>query len=162
MSRNHLLPDAGPVLDLHQALYCASREYRGGLTALAAIMATNYDTLQKKLSIANTTHHLTLPEFETLVSITDDPRIDEAYARARGKMLFDITPVAGTKDALKALGEVLNAAGVFVESLNSGMADQHWDATEVAELEHFGNELIGKILGIVAGARAEMEGKPHG
>jgi hypothetical protein len=161
MSRNHLLPDAGPVLDLHQALYCASRDYRGGLTALAAIMATNYDTLQKKLSIANTTHHLTLPEFETLVGITDDPRIDEAYARARGKVLFDVTPVPGTRDALKALGEVLNAAGEFVESLNSGVADQRWDSHEVAELEHYGYEVISKVLGIVAGARQSAE-ENHG
>ena len=157
MSRNHLLPDAGPVLDLHQALYCASRDYRGGLTALAAIMATNYDTLQKKLSIANTTHHLTLPEFETLVGITDDPRIDEAYARARGKVLFDVTPVPGTSDALKALGEVLNAAGAFVESLNSGVADQRWDIAEVNELEHYGYEVISKVLSIVAGARQSAE-----
>ncbi len=157
MSRNHLLPDAGPVLDLHQALYCASRDYRGGLTALAAIMATNYDTLQKKLSIANTTHHLTLPEFETLVGITDDPRIDEAYARARGKVLFDVTPVPGTSDALKALGEVLNAAGAFVESLNSGVADQRWDTAEVNELEHYGYEVISKVLSIVAGARQSAE-----
>lgn len=158
MSRTHQLPDAGPALDLHQALYCAAREYRGGLTAVAAIMATNYNTLQKKLNLANDTHHLTLVDFEQIATITDDPRIDSAYARLRGKVLFQPVPVHCTRDALKALGEVLSLAGDFVGSLQAGIADKHWEAHEVAELEHFGNEVISKVLGIVAGARAEMEG----
>ena len=123
MSRNHLLPDAGPVLDLHQALYCACRDYRGGLTALAAMMATNYDTLQKKVSVANATHHLTLKEFEEVATITDDARIDDAYARLRGKVMFTPRPVPATNDALKALGSMLAAEGAFVGSLHDGVAD---------------------------------------
>lgn len=30
MSRKDLLPDAGPVFDLRQALYRAGRDYKGG------------------------------------------------------------------------------------------------------------------------------------
>lgn len=157
MGRSHLLPDAGEVLDLHQAVYCAVRDYRGGLTAVAAVMATNYGTLQKKLSIVNDTHHVSLADFEQIVSIVDDPRIDSAYARLRGKMLYQPAQVDATHDALKSLSEVLGAAAKFVESLQHGAADKLWDLHEVAELEHFGNELIGKILGIVAGAHEEME-----
>ena len=35
MSRMDLLPDAGQVLSLRQALYRAGRDYKGGVTALA-------------------------------------------------------------------------------------------------------------------------------
>lgn len=162
MSRNHLLPDAGPVLDLHQAVYCACRDYRGGLTALAAMMAVNYDTLQKKVSVANATHHLTLREFEEVASMTNDPRIDEAFARMRGKVMFSPKPVPATSDALKALGDLLSAESDFVYSLHEGAEDGVWGPREVSDLEHKGTQLICKVLGIMAGAREAMEGADHG
>jgi len=162
MSRNHLLPDAGPVLDLHQAIYCACRDYRGGLTALAAMMATNYDTLQKKISVANATHHLTLKEFEEVATITDDARVDEAYARMRGKVIFKPRPVPATNDALKALGYMLAAEGAFVGSLHDGVEDNVWEPAEVEKLEHHGMKVICEVLAIMAGARQAMEERSDG
>ena len=51
MSRSDLLPGAGPVLSVAQALYRAGRDYKGGVTALALEMGVDYDSLQKKLHI---------------------------------------------------------------------------------------------------------------
>lgn len=162
MSRKHLLPDAGPALDLHQAVYSSVRDFRGGLTALAAMMVVNYDTLQKKVSIENTTHHLTLPEFEELARIVNDDRIDDAYARTRGKIMFTPKPVPATCEALRSLGDMLVAEGRFVGSLHDGVADDRWEKHEVEALEHHGIKVICEVLGIMAGARQAMEARNDG
>ncbi|MCY1555017.1 hypothetical protein D9M68_916360 [compost metagenome] len=52
--------------------------------------------------------------------------------------------------------------GDFVESLVDGAADGQWDEHEVAKLERQAHALIGKLMGIVAGARQALEGKAHG
>ena len=51
MSRTDLLPDAGPVLSLRQALYRAGRDYKGGITSLAHDLGMDLDALQKKLKL---------------------------------------------------------------------------------------------------------------
>lgn len=162
MTREHLMPDAGPVLDLHQAIYCACRDMKGGLTALAAIMSINYDTLQKKVSVGNETHHLLLKEFEEVVNVTNDDRIDEAYARMRGKVIFKPRPVPATNDALKALGYMLASEGAFVGSLHDGVEDNVWEPAEVEKLEHHGMKVICEVLAIMAGARQAMEDRSNG
>lgn len=162
MTRKHLMPDAGPMLDLYQSIYCACRDFRGGLTSLAAILVINYDTLQKKVSVGNETHHLLLEEFEQLVNTTNDDRIDDAYARMRGKVIFKPKPVPATNDALRALGSMLAAEGAFVGSLHDGVADNVWDKAEVEDLEHHGTKVICEVLAIMAGARQAMEGRSDG
>jgi len=162
MSRQHLLPDAGPVVDIHQAVYVAARDYRGGVTALAATVVLPYDTFQKKISVANATHHLMLHEFMAVAEAVDDDRIDDAFARARGKLLFKPQPVPATRQALEALGKMLAAEGAFVGSLHEGVADNKWEQHEVEKLEHCAHKVISEILGICAGARQASEGNNHG
>lgn len=156
MSRTHLLPNAGSALDLHQAIYCAAREYRGGLTALAAMMAMPYNTLQKKISIAEPGHRLSLPEFEELADILNDPRIDDAYARSRGMVVFKPVPAACNSSALQSLSKMLVGQGDFVRTLDEAMEDGLWHKHEVEALEQHGMEVIQQLLGIMAGARNAM------
>lgn len=162
MGRNSLLPNPAPDLDLDQAVYLASRDYRGGQTALAYTVCIEPGTFQKKVSLSNATHRLTLPEFIAVADATDDPRIDEAYARHRGGLFYRPVPVPATQAALTALATMLAAEGQFMQSLADGSADCAWEAHEVAELELRGRQLIAQVLGIMAGARAEMEGSSHG
>lgn len=162
MSRRHLLPEPSPALDVDQAVYLATREYRGGQKALAYTIAIDPGTLQKKVSIANTTHHLTLPEFLAVADAVDDPRIDEAYARARGLVMFKVAPVGATADALAALADKAGSAADFARSLSDGVADSVWERHEVERLAHHGYELIASVLGIIAGAREVMGEQNHG
>ena len=104
MSRRDLLPDAGPVLSLRQALYRASRDYRGGQNALALTMGVPADELAKRLN-------------------PNDSRPLKVC------LLY-------TSDA----------------------ADGRWEKHEVEALEQHGNALLRQLLGIMAGARAAMEG----
>lgn len=162
MSRTDLLPDAGPVLSLRQALYRAGRDYKGGLTALAHDLGMDLETLQKKLKLTEERRWPTPDELEEIIGATQDPRLLDAVNRPAGVVWFKPTPVPATQDALKAVGELLQKEGEFVGSLHSGAADNVWQPYEVALLEHHGNEVIRAVLGIMAGARAAMEGRQDG
>lgn len=162
MSRASLLPEPVLVPDIDQAIYLASREFRGGITALAYTVAVDPGTFQKKVSLTNSTHRLTLHEFLAVADATDDERIDDAFARLRGKVMFTPRPVPATPQALAAMSAMLRVESEFVGSLHQGVADEVWEDHEAAQLEHHAHKLISEILGIVAGARAAAQERRHG
>lgn len=162
MSRKDLLPGAGPVLSLREAPYCAGRSFKGGITGLAHYLAMDLDTLQKKLHPYEERRWLNPDELEEVIAATKDPRLLDALMRPAGAVWYRPEPVNATRDALKAVGELLQKEGEFVGSLHAGVADDVWKPHEVALLEHHGNEVIRAVLGIMAGARAAMEGRCDG
>lgn len=162
MSRTDLLPDAGPVLSLRQALYRAGRDYKGGITALSHDLGMDLDALQKKLKLTEERRWPTPDELEEIIAATRDPRLLDALLRPAGAVWYRPEPVDATRDALKAVGELLQTEGEFVSSLHAGVADNVWQPHEVALLEHHGHQVIRAVLGIMAGARAAMEGRCDG
>lgn len=162
MSRTDLLPGAGPVLTIRQALYRAGRDYHGGITRLALNLGMDLDALQKKLKFDFEPRWPTPDELEEIIGATQDARLLDALMRPAGAVWFKPTPVPATQDALKAVGELLQKEGEFVGSLHGGAADNKWEPHEVALLEHHGNEVIRAVLGIMAGARASMVGRQNG
>ena len=158
MSRRDLLPDAGPVLSLRQALYRASRDYQGGQNALALSMGVSADELQKRLNPTDV-RPLKVEWVEEILSITRDPRLLQAVAGAySGVVWHEVEPVHATKAAMRALGSYLQREGEFVTSLAEGASDGRWELHEVEKLETHGMALVRQLLGIMAGARAAMEG----
>ena len=162
MSRIDLLPDASPVLSLRHALYRAGRSYKGGVTALAFAMVIDNDTLQKKLKLDEERRWLTPDELEEVIRLTADPRLLDALVRPAGAVWYKPTPVPATKEALKAVGKLLNESGEFVSCMHDGVADSAWEAHEVAILEKRGMDVIREVLGIMAGARQAMEDRDNG
>ena len=162
MSRTDLLPDAGPVLSLRQALYRAGRDYKGGITSLAHDLGMDLDALQKKLKLDEERRWPTPDELEEIITFTQDSRLLDAMLRPAAAVWYRPIPVPATQDALKAVGELLQKEGQFVGSLHTGAADNVWQPHEVALLEHHGNEVIRAVLGIMAGARDAMEGRHDG
>lgn len=162
MSRTDLLPDAGPVLSLREALYRSGRDREGGITKLALEMLLPYDDLQKKLKLDEERRWLNPDELEEFIGLTQDPRLLDALNRRAGAVWYRPQPVSATRDALKAVGSLLETEGKFVGSLHEGAADNVWQPHEVALLEYHGNEVIRAVLAIMAGARAAMEGRQDG
>ncbi|WP_065259017.1 phage regulatory CII family protein [Pseudomonas bananamidigenes] len=162
MSRTDLLPGAGPVLSLREALYRAGRDYHGGITALAHAMSMDYDELQKKLKLTEERRWLTPDELESVVELTLSPALLDSLMRPAGAVWYKPTPVPATGQALKAVGELLEETGEFVSSMHDGAADSVWEPHEVAALDKRGMDVIRAVLGIMAGARAAMEGHSHG
>lgn len=162
MSRTDLLPDAGPVLSLRQALYRAGRDYKGGITSLAFEMVLENDTLQKKLKLDEERRWLSPDELEEVIRLTSDSRLLDALMRPAGAVWYRPEPVPATTEALKAVGQLLSDTGDFVSCMHSGAADNKWEAHEVAALDQKGHAVIRAVLGIMAGARQAMEGQDNG
>lgn len=162
MSRSDLLPDAGPVLSLRQALYRAGRDFKGGVTALAFEMVIENDTLQKKLKLDEERRWLSPDELEDVIRLTSDPRLLDALVRPAGAVWYKPTPVPATCAALKAVGKLLEESGEFVACMHDGAADNVWELHEVLALEQQGMDVIREVLGIMAGARQAMEAKDNG
>lgn len=155
MSRKDLLPGAGPVLTVRQALYRATRDARGGQQAVALEIGMCADELCKRVSPAN--NRPIHPEFlEEIVSATRDPRLLAALVRPAGAVAFVPTPMPATNQALQALAEVARAKGDFIESLTDGLADARWERHEVEALRYHAHQLVGQLLGIVAGAELAL------
>ena len=162
MSRMDLLPDAGQVLSLRQALYRAGRDYKGGVTALAHDMVLDNDTLQKKLKLDEERRWLNPDEMEEVIRLTSSPLLLDALMRPAGAVWYKPEAVAATKDALKSVGDLLAEAGEFVTSMHKGAADNVWEAHEVALLDKHGADVIRAVLAIMAGARQAMEDRING
>ena len=162
MSRTDLLPGAGPVLSLRQALYRAGRDFTGGFTRLAFEMVLEQDTLQKKLNLDEERRWLNPDELEEVIRLTADPRLLDALMRPAGAVWYRPEPVPATREALKAVGKLLEEAGEFVSTLHSGTADNVWELHEVQLLEQRGMDVVRQVLAITAGARKAMEGTVHG
>jgi hypothetical protein len=161
MSRKDLLPGAGPVLNIRQALYRATRDATGGQLAVALTIGADPDELCKRVS--PTSNRPIHPEFlEEIIATTRDPRLLAALVRPAGAVAFVPQPVPATRDALLALGELLKTEGDFVGSLSAGAADGVWEAHEVERLRYHAHRLIGNILGIVGGAELAIEEPCHG
>lgn len=156
MSRKDLLPDAGPVFDLRQALYRAGRDYKG-VTSLAHDMVLPYEDLQKKLKLDEERRWPTPDELEDIIRLTKDPRLLDALMRPAGAVWYRPEAVNATASALKAVGDLLQREGEFVASLHKGADDNRWEPAEVADLEYHGANVIRAVLGIMAGARQAME-----
>lgn len=161
MSRTDLLPDAGPVLSLRQALYRAGRDYKGGVTALAFDMVIDTDALQKKLKLDEERRWLSPDELEDVIRLTRDPRLLDALVRPAGAVWYKPTPVPATCAALKAVGKLLEESGEFVACMHDGAADNVWELHEVLALEKQGMDVIREVLGIMAGARQAMEAQDN-
>lgn len=162
MSRTDLLPDAGPVLSLRQALYRAGRDYKGGVTALAFEMVLDNDALQKKLKLDEERRWLSPDELEEVIRLTQSPLLLDALMRPAGAVWYRPIPVPATSAALKAVGNLLEESGEFVSSMHDGAADNKWELHEVLELESRGMDVIREVLGIMAGARQAMEAGNNG
>ncbi|MGZ0898886.1 phage regulatory CII family protein [Pseudomonas putida] len=149
MSRIDLLPDAGPVLALRQALYRAGRDYHGGITKLAFDMVMDVDTLQKKLHPTEERRWPSPDEIEEIVRWTKDPRLLDALVRPAGVVWYRPEPVPATNEALQAVAKLLEESSEFVGSLHDGAADNVWTETEVLDLEHRGMDVYGRRSAVI-------------
>jgi len=153
----------GPLTTLEAAIDRDAREaIRGGHKAVCAILEEPYGPFQKRLSCSYPDHHLHADDVERVIALVQGPAVLAWFEQVYGVVSFKPTPVPATRDALKALGKLLQAEGEFVGSLHDGAADNVWEAHEVETLRGHANRMISEILGIVAGAEQAMEERRHG
>jgi hypothetical protein len=120
------------------------------------------DALQKKLKLDEERRWPTPDELEEILTFTQDTRLLDALIRPAGAVWYRPVPVEASRDALKAVGELLHKEGEFVSSLHEGADDSVWEPHEVALLKHHGSQVIRAVLGIMAGAEQAMGGRQDG
>lgn len=156
------LQAGGPVMPLEAAVDADCREFRGGHTAVCAILNQPYGPFQKRISVAYPEHHLHADDLARVIELVRGENVKRWFEQAYGVVSYAPVPVAASKAAMKALGKLLEEEGEFVMTLAGGAADNKWEQHEVGQLEQHGFALIERLLGIMTGARQAMEGAQHG
>lgn len=161
MSRKDLLPDLGSVpLTVRQALYRASRDYPGGQFALAYALGVCPDDLCKRVSPKD--GRPIQPELlEEIVTETRDPRLLAALVRPAGAVAFLPRPAKAEKDSMKSTAVLLNSVSEYIEAMAEAQECDRWRPHEVAALRFHAEQVIDKVLGILAGAEQALEGVDH-
>ncbi|MCY1555447.1 hypothetical protein D9M68_921140 [compost metagenome] len=97
-----------------------------------------------------------------MVELVQGAAVRQWFQQLYGVVCYRPSSVEASTDTLREVARVMGCNGDFVESLVDGAADGQWDAAEVARLEQQAYALIGKLMGIVAGARQALEGQANG
>ena len=150
---------ATPGLDVHDAAYHLAHDFPGGVPALAVRMGMSANTLQHKVSLTNTTHHLTLREAVALQEMSDDKRIVQAMCAALGGVFVDMgcdsdhTTMEQVMHMAKEFGDVLGA-------VNDAVSDGRVTGNEMQHCERQAAELIGALNGVLGTVRGMMPKGP--
>ncbi|MFT0212854.1 phage regulatory CII family protein [Pseudomonas sp. F1_0610] len=160
MSRKNLVEGVYAPFNLRQALYRASRDFKGGQTALALTIGIDPSDLSKRLNPSD--ERLLKPELiEEIVAATKDQRLLNALVRPAGAVVFTPKEINASDASLNDAAKVLTAVSDYVKSLADGLADGVWQDHEVDDLRKHGERVINKVLGIIAGAEQALE-ENHG
>lgn len=140
-----------PGMSVMDAAYHTAQAYPGGVAALAIRMGVSPNTLQHKVNINNTTHHLTLAEAEAMQVLSGDSRITQALSAVMGGVYMDqqveyhASPMDQAMSMVKEFGDVL-------ATVNAAMADGVVTPNELLACEREVAELMSALnttLGVV-------------
>lgn len=146
---------AGPCatigLDVADAAYHTAHAFAGGVPAMAQRMGANVNTLTHKVSLSDTTHHLTLRESVAMQEISGDYRILYAMAGALGhvcvSMQFSRAPstMGDVLRMAKEFGDVLAAVEAAAADGRVSLNEMHECERQFAELVAAGQTMLGTL-----------------
>ncbi|MFN3766813.1 MAG: hypothetical protein ACK4TD_00450 [Ectopseudomonas guguanensis] len=145
--------DQGPQRTLEEAVDLDCREYRGGHTAVCAILGEAYGPFQKRLSTAYPDHHLRGGDLARVVQLVRGPAVLEWFEQVYGVTSFAVQPVEATRDAMLGMGRYLTKHAAYVSAVAEAAEDGVWTDAEVAALDEHTWAVIRKMLGILEGAK---------
>ena len=147
-------------LDVMDAVYHTAHSYPGGVPALAQRMAVSENTLAHKVSINNTTHHLTLREAVTMQEMTGDARILQAMAGALGYVCVSLRSIqCGT--TLEQVMHMAKEFGEVLASVNDAVADGRVTPNEMQDCERQAAELTASLNAVLGKVRSMMRAAPE-
>lgn len=148
-----LNPDfATHPLDVLDAAYHTAHEYPGGIPPLAFRMGVPASTLNHKVNLSNSTHHLTLKEAVLMQAVSGNFAILHAMAGALGHVVLQVD---AETDA-QPMTEVARMVSEFSELLSrvtKSTADGSVTMNEVRECQRQAMAAIGAIYGVMASVR---------
>ena len=140
-------PTSGGRLDVADAAYHTAHSHPGGVHALAVRMNMSPNTLMHKVSLNNTTHHLSLRESITMQEVTSNTAILQAMAAELGYTCVKGLP-ANTQDPVSlhwqmvaAIGELQHAVADAFQHGVSKNAMRRCDGIAADAISHINNLL---------------------
>lgn len=147
-------------IDVADAAYHLAHGFPGGVPALAQRMGMSANTLQHKVSLTNTTHHLTLREAVMVQEIAGDARILQAMGGALGYVCVCSTAVGGA--TLEQVMVLAKEFGEVLSAVNDAVGDGRVTPNEMQECERQAAELIAATNAMLATVRSMMPRMPAG
>lgn len=123
------------------AAYMTAHEYPGGTRALAMRMNVNGAVLSHKLNPNDASNHLTVREFEALLTLTGDHRALHALALEHGYMLMPL-PSATDCPALGALITAVSESADFMKAVSESLSDGKVTKLELARVRKELTEMV--------------------
>lgn len=116
--------DIGAGMNVLDAAHQTAQAFRGGVPALAEVMAVSANTLQHKLNPANTTHHLNLREALQMQLVTGNVSVLHAMAKQLGYVCLKAVPDQANGDPVEAFmrfqTEVAETTRAAADALRAG------------------------------------------
>lgn len=143
-------------MNITDAAYHTVHDYPGGSESLGPRVGISPAVLRNKVNPNNETHHLTLAEAVRMVDLTDDDRILQAWARARGYML--IKPPAGQTCDMAVLEQIVGlgiANGQFMATIHDALADGRITRAEIGKIRD-GEHILQTAAATVTGSLEDM------
>ncbi len=126
-------------LSIESACYLAVHEYPGKVAAVAATFSWNAGTLNNKLNPRVSSHKLLASEVESILQLTQDPRIlDAMCAQVPGTIWFNLGSVDGEPCDMAMLDnitEMIDRVGKLAGKVRESLEDGNVNPQEARELE---------------------------
>jgi hypothetical protein len=150
--------DTHQFMDVSDAAYRTAHNYPGGIPALAVRMGVLASTLNSKVSVNNTTHHLTLREAVTMQEVTGDTAVLQAMASELGYNCVPSLP-ANTDDPISLHWQMVSAIG----ELEHAVADAFQAGVTrnaMRRCDGLAADAISHINNLLAALRAKVPAPP--
>lgn len=130
-----VLPPAA-TLSLQDAAYHTAHCFPGGVPAMAQRLGMSANTLQHKVNLRNTTHHLTLREASDMMAVSADLRLLQALAAEHGCVVLadQVGPAAAVAPVQRVMQLVHEFSGVL-DAVNNALADGRVTLNELHDCE---------------------------
>lgn len=152
--------DIAPGMDVCDAAHLIAQHTPGGVAVLAARMGVNAGTLQNKLNINNTSHHLTLKESVSLQMAANNAAVLQAMAQQLGYTCQRAIPPQDGGDPVEAFMRVEMAKADFSRAVADALHGKDTTSrNEVRRATDMANELFGAV-GALMGVLVSRMPKP--
>lgn len=141
-------------LDVLDAAYHTAHDFPGGVPALAQRMAQSANTLNHKVSLRNSTHHLMLVESVKMQEIAKDYRVLHAMAATLGHVAISMRTTDGM--TMECVRGMVKEFSDMLAAVTLAEADTTITPNEFLACEREAAELIASINALVASMRGRL------
>ena len=124
-------------MSLQHLMYGLAHKFNGGLVALSAVMNKNDRVMNQKVNPNNTTHFLTLEEFETIADFTNgNLKVAEYFANKENAVVYVLPDISGQDEEalLDSFVGITHKLGTLSDEFLKSYSDGNITTKELKDL----------------------------